>query len=172
MPTSLGIASCASVITTATTEPAWHRRLRAKRSQARTLVRLAVARHLLQVPPSAQQPPMSKNGAGASDKDDGWAVAPHRRNPKQQMVQCCKVGCKGACPLNVVLRASQVDGVPAKCLYEDLCERVVVSTPPAAARGAYTKQSAPGALKGPSGVYCSRTRARGGGVNRVNSRRW
>ena len=58
---------------------------------------------------------MSKNGAGASDKDDGWVVASHRRKPKQQMVQCCKSGCKGACPLNVVYRASQADGVPAKC---------------------------------------------------------
>jgi hypothetical protein len=68
----------------------------------------------------------------------------------------------------VFARASEV---PVKCVYEDICERVVVSTPPAAARGAYTKQSAPGALKRPSGVSCSRTRARGGGVNRVNSRR-
>ena len=53
----------------------------------------------------------------------------------------------------VFARASEV---PAKCVYEDICERVVVSTPPAAARGAYTKQSAPGALKRPSGVSCSR----------------
>ena len=112
LPTSPGLASCASVITTATTEPAWHRRLRAKRSQARTLVRLATARQLLQDHHSAQQPPMSKNGAGASDKDDGWVVASHRRKPKQQMVQCCRDGCKGTCPLNVVYRASQADGVP------------------------------------------------------------
>ena len=35
----------------------------------------------------------------------------------------------------VFARASEV---PTKCVYEDVCERVVVSTPPAAARGAYT----------------------------------
>jgi hypothetical protein len=73
----------------------------------------------------------------------------------------------------VLARASEV---PAKRVYEDICEQVVVSTPPVAAPGAYTKQSAPGALKRPSGVEsgvsCSRTRARGGAVNRVNSRRW
>jgi hypothetical protein len=53
----------------------------------------------------------------------------------------------------VFARASEV---PAKCVYEDICERVVVSTPPVAARGAYTKQSAAGALKRSSGVSCSR----------------
>ena len=58
---------------------------------------------------------MSKNGSGATDKGEAWAVASHRRKPKQQLVQCTKSGCKGACPLNVVCRGAQADGVPAKC---------------------------------------------------------
>ena len=58
---------------------------------------------------------MSKNGTGASDKGEAWAVASHRRKPKQQLVQCSKSGCKGACPLNVVSRGAQAEGVPAKC---------------------------------------------------------
>ena len=58
---------------------------------------------------------MSKNGFGATDKGGAWAVASHPRKLKQQLVQCSKSGCKGSCPLHVVCRGAQADGVPAKC---------------------------------------------------------
>ena len=36
---------------------------------------------------------------------------------------CSRVGCKGTCPLHVVVRSNKADGVPAKCF---TCERKYV----------------------------------------------
>ena len=44
-------------------------------------------------------------------------------------VQCTRAGCGGTCPLSVVVRGSQKDGIPAKCY---LCDRKY-KLPPGAA---------------------------------------
>ena len=50
------LARCIVAATTTTSEPAWHRRARARRADARTLLRVAAAKRLLGQHHSAQQP--------------------------------------------------------------------------------------------------------------------
>ena len=51
--------------------------------------------------------------------NDGFQLVDGKRQARAS-VRCTKPGCTGSCPVNVVRRSNQPDGVPAKCL---LCER-------------------------------------------------
>ena len=56
---------------------------------------------------------MPRKGGTAKD-GEGWQTARGKARP--QLVPCSKPGCKGSCPIAVVRRGLQADGVPAKCL--------------------------------------------------------
>jgi DNA repair exonuclease SbcCD ATPase subunit len=50
---------------------------------------------------------------------DGFKMVTAKKQARAT-VQCAKPGCTGSCPVNVVRRSNQKDGVPAKCL---VCNR-------------------------------------------------
>jgi hypothetical protein len=100
--------------------PAWHRRRQQARKTDRELV--ALARRVGQAASRLE----CHHGSSAGNLqpfedfiarqmgDGSWRQAIGRKKGWTK-VQCGKAGCSGSCPLNVVLRSNQKDGIPAKC---------------------------------------------------------
>ena len=78
-------------------ELSWHRRARRDRQSARALLAVDRARRLLQ------------------HHHGGGGMPPKTNEQRKALVQCTRPGCKGVCPLKVVLRAAKSDGFPAVC---------------------------------------------------------
>ena len=64
-------------------------------------------------------------------KDDGYKMVLGRKGQHKTLVPCGKQGCTGTCPLSVVRRSNQKDGIPAKCL---VCDRKYKLPPGSAAK--------------------------------------
>ena len=87
------------------------RRAQRQRQSDRALITLAQAnRRLAKHHGSADSAPMAGNG---------FMVVAAKKQARAS-VQCAKPGCTGSCPINVIRRSNQKDGVPAKCL---VCDR-------------------------------------------------
>ncbi len=97
-----------------TKEPAWHRRARAKRSIARTLLRLAGSEQLLAAYHSAQAHDEAMSGSNARVTPAGFS---RPRKPQRALLKCpCypNTGCRGTILEEVAIHKASI-GNPQSC---------------------------------------------------------
>ncbi len=116
---------------TRTQEPAWHRRLQAKRAAARTLLRVVDSRHLLANHHSAQHGSTMAPDAAAPVGSNGWRSARPSRKMFSPPLYCQGKGgtCTGTIPTHTAVAHMQ-RGYPAECR---VCHKVY-RIPPGAER--------------------------------------